>query len=480
MTLNGRFEEYFKNCIKFPVVKNENDEEILKLKIYLTYQMIFLGINTEMAHKDLPLKKNELTELYHRLNKFVAVICKLLSKKLQKDLTSINKARVYSVKNQQDSRLSRQEHSDEVVKTLIEFSEYLDDVEEYSKISYGLPQMENSERKERLSEIKQTNKSLKCMWQRRELYVNYHVTNPVISDELAEQAMTRIRYLADNQENSNEVNSNEVKKVFFHVGLLNGSEASEKDEERLNKKDKQEKLRESNSSLLSGSGIQRNLFPKPAKMDPEFKTPKAYKTKPRLTSTQNTPQRFLTPVQPPHKPSNSAFRRGFNDQDLRKELVSPNIQSPYVRPQFTSNSSFHYPTTSPGTPFIGRLNAQSRFEFPPQNTSSNPLKRPGTSVGGSTKKQRFSSDQGNQNLPGHSLDFTLNDYFVDRRKKGKKKNRSILKESEGVRRSSRKRKALGSYEAIPIKKERLQQLDQKVKKYRRAIRRLHKLMENIQ
>merc|ERR1719354_1309001 len=477
MTLNGRFEEYFKNCIKFPVVKNENDEEILKLKIYLTYQMIFLGINTEMAHKDLPLKKNELTELYHRLNKFVAVICKLLSKKLQKDLTSINKARVYSVKNQQDSRLSRQEHSDEVVKTLIEFSEYLDDVEEYSKISYGLPQMENSERKERLSEIKQTNKCLKCMWQRRELYVNYYVTNPVVSDELAEQAVTRIRYLADNQENSNEVNSNEVKKVFFQVGLLNGSEASEKDEERLNKKDKQEKLRESNSSLLSGSGIQRNLFPKPAKMDPEFKTPKAYKTKPRLTSTQNTPQRFLTPVQPPHKPSNSAFRRGFNDQDLRKELVSPNVQSPYVRPQFTSNSPFHYPTTSPSTPFIGRLNAQSRFEFSPQNTSSNPLKRPGTSVGGSTKKQRFPSDQDNQNLPGHSLDFTLNDYFVDRRKKGKKNKKGNLKPSEGVRRSSRKRKALGSYEAIPIKKERLQQLDQKVKKYRRAIRRLHKLME---
>merc|ERR1719354_316740 len=268
MTLNGRFEEYFKNCIKFPVVKNENDEEILKLKIYLTYQMIFLGINTEMAHKDLPLKKNELTELYHRLNKFVAVICKLLSKNLQKDLTSINKARVYSVKNQQDSRLSRQEHSDEAVKSLIEFSEYLDDVEGDSEVSYRLPQMDNSERKERLSEIKQTNKSLKCMWQRRELYVNYHVTNPVISDELAEQAMTRIRYLADNQE----------------------------------------KLRESNSSLLSGSGIQRNLFPKPAKMkDPEFKTPKAYKTKPCLTSTQNTPQRFLTPVQPSHKPSNSAF-----------------------------------------------------------------------------------------------------------------------------------------------------------------------------
>ena len=89
------------------------------------------------------------------------------------------------------------------------------------------------------------------MWQRRELYVNYYVTNPVVSDELAEQAVTRIRYLADNQENSNEVNSNEVKKVFFHVGLLNGSEASEKDEERLNKKDKQEKLRESNSSLVS-------------------------------------------------------------------------------------------------------------------------------------------------------------------------------------------------------------------------------------
>ena len=84
------------------------------------------------------------------------------------------------------------------------------------------------------------------MWQRRELYVNYYVTNPVISDELAEQAMTRIRYLADNQENPNE-----VEKVFFHVGLLNGSEASEKDEERLNKKDKQEKLRESNSSLVS-------------------------------------------------------------------------------------------------------------------------------------------------------------------------------------------------------------------------------------
>ena len=127
--------------------------------------------------------------------------------------------------------------------------------------------------------------------------------------------------------------------------------------------------------------------------DPEFKTPKAYKTKPRLTSTQNTPQRFLTPVQPSHKPSNSAFRRGFNDQDLREELVSPSIQSPYVCPQFTSNSSFHYLTTSPGTPFIDSLNAQSRFEFPPQNTPRNPLKRPGTSVGGSTKKQRFSSDQ---------------------------------------------------------------------------------------
>ena len=84
------------------------------------------------------------------------------------------------------------------------------------------------------------------MWQRRELYVNYHVTNPVISDELAEQAMTRIRYLADNQENPNE-----VEKVFFHVGLLNGSEASEKDEERLKKKDKQEKFRVNNLRLVS-------------------------------------------------------------------------------------------------------------------------------------------------------------------------------------------------------------------------------------
>merc|ERR1719354_1530649 len=309
---------------------------------------------------DLPLMKNELLDRYHRLNKFQGVIHQLLSKKFQEDYSSLNKARVYSVKNQQDSRLSRQEHSDEAVKSLIEFSEYLDDVEEYSKISYGLPQTENSERKERLSEIKQTNKSLKCMWQRRELYVNYHVTNPVISDELAEQVMTKIRYLADNQENSNEVNSNEVKKVFFHVGLLNGSEASEKDEERLNKKDKQEKLRESNLSLLRSPWMPRKLFPKQVKQgDPEFKTPKAYKTKPRLTSTSNTPQRFLTPVQPPHKPSNSAFRRGFNDQDLREPLVSPNIQSPYVRPQFTSNSSFHYPTTSPGTPFIGRLNAHA-------------------------------------------------------------------------------------------------------------------------
>ena len=89
------------------------------------------------------------------------------------------------------------------------------------------------------------------MWQRRELYVYYHVTNPVISDELAEQAMTRIRYLTDNQENSNEENSNKVKKVFFHVGLLNGSEASEKDEERLKKKDKQEKFRVNNSRLVS-------------------------------------------------------------------------------------------------------------------------------------------------------------------------------------------------------------------------------------
>merc|ERR1719354_1096266 len=175
---------------------------------------------------DLPLMKNELLDRYHRLNKFQGVIHQLLSKKFQEDYSSLNKARVYSVKNQQDSRLSRQEHSDEAVKSLIEFSEYLDSVKADSEVSYRLPQMDNSERKERLSEIKQTNKSLKCMWQRRELYVNYHVTNPVISDELAEQAMTRIRYLADNQE----------------------------------------KLRESNSSLLSGSGIQRNLFPKPAKM----------------------------------------------------------------------------------------------------------------------------------------------------------------------------------------------------------------------
>merc|ERR1712013_765981 len=107
----------------------------------------------------------------------------------------LDSARVYSVKNQQDSRLSLQEHSDEAVKSLIEFSEYLDSVKADSEVSYRLPQMDNSERKERLSEIKQTNKSLKCMWQRRELYVNYYVTNPVISDELAEQAMTRIRYL---------------------------------------------------------------------------------------------------------------------------------------------------------------------------------------------------------------------------------------------------------------------------------------------
>jgi len=49
--------KYFENGIKFPVVIDKDDEELLKLKVYFTYQMIFLGINNDLAHMELQKNK---------------------------------------------------------------------------------------------------------------------------------------------------------------------------------------------------------------------------------------------------------------------------------------------------------------------------------------------------------------------------------------------------------------------------------------
>jgi len=139
------------------------------------------------------------------------------------------------------------------------------------------------------------------------------------------------------------------------------------------------------------------------------------------------------------------------------------------RNSFDGNPSFGESTSFDGNPSFGESTSFGGFA----KQTYTPLKQGRDSFSGGEIYTQGGQD--NQNILERSSEWTI----VDRRKKGKKKNKGNLMESKGVRRSSRKRKALGSYEAIPIKKERLQQLDQKVKKYRRAIRRLHKLMENI-
>merc|ERR1719354_248089 len=286
------------------------------------------------------IRKNKMQELLNDL--FIKVDNRYYGAKRKLD-----SARVYSVKNQQDSRFSRQEHANEAVKSLIEFSEYLDSVqreEPWKSLTAEEPwkkltATEEKTRREHLSEIAQTNHSLISMWQRRDLCINYHVASPVISNKLAKQVLdelVKIDIIRNNRSDVKEM----VEKVFFHAGLLCGSEAFRK-EKRFKEMNKHRKFRDDNSSLLRPTRVvqNRSMF-RPR----TIKTPSSIHYKPKRHLPDDDFTSSSNPFQTPAK------KRNYS-------LVSQTPKTPLIqgRDPFDGSPSFGESTPFEGsTSFGGR------------------------------------------------------------------------------------------------------------------------------